>query len=250
MHKASMAAVAAALLTIAPLAAVNATPILSDPLAFEDIDTTGYGIDLEGAVLGIYDASTDRLRLSSRAETYYRGPGTGALFTFESFFELSAGVDKLGRVTDRGSMRWEGNFGSGRELLATGRLIDLGFVSPEYPSPHASVDDPNYFFYMRLLLRVDYLDARVQEMGHQFGFYFEQLWKTPYASPFMQDWVCVPNSNVGLRCNGPESVSGIGGVVVDVPEPGALALLALALVGLLPFFSRQLVRFLPKGVRP
>lgn len=234
MRNSFLAAVAAALLTVAPFVAVNAAPILSNPLNADGVRTTGYGVDLESDVLGIYDASTDRLRMSSRQETYYRGGGSGPLFTFDSYFELSASVDKLGRVIDRGSMRWEGDFGSGRELLATGNLIDLGFADTEHRAD-ASVDDPNHFWLMRLLLRVDYLDARFQEMGNHFGFYYEQLWKTAHTSPFMQDWVCLPNTNIGLRCVGPESASGIGGVILDVPEPGTLALLTLALVGILPW---------------
>ena len=58
------------------------------------LDRTGFGIDFHADVLGIYDSSLDRLRITSRREdAEYRGPGTSLLFT--SFFELTAGVDEL-----------------------------------------------------------------------------------------------------------------------------------------------------------
>jgi hypothetical protein len=205
MHKVSMAAVAAALLAIAPFTTVTALPILSDPLS--GVGRTGYGVDFEDDVLGMYDAGTDRLRMSSRRENArFRGPGSVELFEFDSYFELSAGVDESGRVIDRGTMRWEGDFGSGRELLATGKLIDLGFVSPEHrPDVSPDPNEPNIFSFMRLLLRIDFLDTRVEGMGNHFGFFYEQQWLTPFASPFEQDWLCPTGTGVGLRCRGPES---------------------------------------------
>jgi hypothetical protein len=125
MQVRSFALAIIALVSMLPCDGLEAAPILEDPL--RDLDRTGFGIDFHADVLGIYDASLDRLRITSqRANAEYRGPGTSLLFT--SFFELTAGVDEFGQVINGGTMRWEGDFGSGRELLATGKLLDLGSV--------------------------------------------------------------------------------------------------------------------------
>ncbi len=119
-----------ALVSIWPCDRLEAAPILEDPL--RGLDRTGFGIDFHADVLGIYDSSLDRLRITSlRENAEYRGPGTSLLFT--SFFELTAGVDEFGQVTNGGMMRWEGDFGSGRELLATGKLTRsrLRYDQPE-----------------------------------------------------------------------------------------------------------------------
>ena len=86
-------------------------------------------------------------------------------------------------------MRWEGDFGSGRELLATGKLVDLRYV-----------DTPG-FSLMRLLMDIDFLDTRVQGMGSHMGFFFENSWPTVLSSPFMQDWsMALPAAARASRC--------------------------------------------------
>jgi hypothetical protein len=219
-----LVAVAFALVVMWPGARLEATPMLEDPL--RDLDRTGFSIDFHADVLGIYDSSLDRLRITSQRENAeYRGPATSLLFT--SFFELTAGVDEFGQVTNGGTMRWEGDFGAGRELLATGKLIDLGFDTPG-------------FSLMRLLMDIDFLDTRVQGMGSHIGFFFENSWPTVLSSPFMQDWVCPSGGGEGLRCGEPISTSGMAGVIANnVPEPGSLTLLGLSLGLLVTFRYRN-----------
>jgi hypothetical protein len=214
---------AVALVVMLPSERLEAAPMLDDPL--RDLDRTGFGIDFHADVLGIYDSSLDRLRITSRRENAeYRGPGTSLLFT--SFFELTAGVDEFGQVTNSGMMRWEGDFGSGRELLATGKLTDLGFDTPG-------------FSLMRLLMDIEFLDTRVQGMGTHLGFFFENQWLTALSSPFMQDWVCPSGGGEGLRCGEPISTSGMAGFINNVPEPGSLSLLGLSLGLLVTFRYRN-----------
>lgn len=222
------------LVAVAPSAKLEAAPILEDPL--RDLDRTGFGIDFHADVLGIYDSSLDRLRITSqRAGAEYRGPGTS--LGFNSFFELTAGVDEFGNVTNGGTMRWEGDFGSGRELLATGKLLDLGFdtigLSPDV------TQNPNVFSLMRLLMDVEFLDTRVQGLGGKLGFFFENQWPSVFSSPFMQDWVCPSGGGEGLRCGEPISTSGMAGVVANVPEPASLTLLGLSLGLLVTFRYRN-----------
>jgi hypothetical protein len=150
MRARSFALAAIALVLMWPGERLEATPVLEDPL--QGLALNGFGIDFHEDVLGAYDSTLDELRISSlREQAEYRGP-LGVLHTFTSFFELTAGVDEFGRVTDRGTVRWEGDFGSGRELLATGKLLDLGF-------------DTAGFSLMRLLLDIEFLDARVSGLG-------------------------------------------------------------------------------------
>jgi hypothetical protein len=217
-------ALAIALVVMWPGEKLGAAPILEDPL--RDLDRTGFGIDFHADVLGIYDSSLDRLRITSRRENAeYRGPGTSLLFT--SFFELTAGVDEFGQVTNGGMMRWEGDFGSGRELLATGKLTDLGFDTPG-------------FSLMRLLMDIEFLDTRVQGLGSHLGLFFENQWPTLLSSPFMQDWVCPSGGGEGLRCGEPISTSGMAGVIANnVPEPGSLTLFGLSLGLLVTFRYRN-----------
>ncbi len=224
MQVRSLALAIIALVSIWPCDRLEAAPILEDPL--RDLDRTGFSIDFHEDVLGIYDSSLDRLRITSeRHNAEYRGPATSLLFT--SFFELTAGVDEFGNVTNGGMMRWEGDFGSGRELLATGKLTDLGFDTPG-------------FSLMRLLLDIEFLDVRVQGMGSHIGFFFENSWPTALSSPFMQDWVCPSGGGEGLRCNEPLSTSGMAGVIANnVPEPGSLSLLGLSLGLLVTFRYRN-----------
>jgi hypothetical protein len=231
MRVRSLALAAVALILIWPYARLDAAPILEDPL--RDLERTGFGIDFHEDVLGIYDASLDRLRISSlRQNAEYRGP-VGTLFTFTSFFDLTAGVDEFGQVTNGGTMRWEGDFGSGRELLATGKLLDLGFVTP----------GPDVFNLMRLLLDIEFLDPRVAGLGSHLGFFFENQWPTALSSPFMQDWVCPSGGGEGLRCLEPISTSGMAGVIVDnVPAPSTLTLFGLSL-GLLGFLRLSTSRY-------
>jgi hypothetical protein len=219
-----LVAVAIALVSMWPGEQLGAAPILDDPL--RDLDRTGFGIDFHADVLGIYDSSLDRLRITSRRENAeYRGPGTSLLFT--SFFELTAGVDEFGQVTNGGMMRWEGDFGTGRELLATGKLTELGFDTPG-------------FSLLRLLLDIEFLDTRVQGLGSHLGFFFENQWLTALSSPFMQDWVCPSGGGEGLRCGEPISTSGMAGVIANnVPEPGSLTLLGLSLGLLVTFRYRN-----------
>jgi hypothetical protein len=219
-----LVAVAIALVSMWPGEQLGAAPILDDPL--RDLDRTGFGIDFHADVLGIYDSSLDRLRITSRRENAeYRGPGTSLLFT--SFFELTAGVDEFGQVTNGGMMRWEGDFGTGRELLATGKLTELGFDTPG-------------FSLLRLLLDIEFLDTRVQGLGSHLGFFFENQWPTLLSSPFMQDWVCPSGGGEGLRCGEPISTSGMAGVIANnVPEPGSLTLLGLSLGLLVTFRYRN-----------
>ncbi len=227
------------LFTLAALAAVvmwpgeriEATPVLEDPLA--GLARTGFSVSFHEDVLGIYDASLDRLRITSqREDAEFMGPGTS--FAFDSFFELTAGVDELGNVTNGGMMRWEGDFGSGRELLATGKLLDLGFDTLGTSSD--VTQNPNVFSLMRLLMDIEFLDTRVQGLGSHVGFFFENSWPTVLSSPFMQDWVCPSGGGEGLRCGEPLSTTGMAGVIANnVPEPGSLSLLGLSL-GLLVTF--------------
>jgi hypothetical protein len=219
-----LVAVAIALVSMWPGEQLGAAPILDDPL--RDLDRTGFGIDFHADVLGIYDSSLDRLRITSRRENAeYRGPGTSLLFT--SFFELTAGVDEFGQVTNGGMMRWEGDFGTGRELLATGKLTELGFDTPG-------------FSLLRLLLDIEFLDTRVQGLGSHLGFFFENQWPTLLSSPFMQDWVCPSGGGEGLRCGEPISTSGMAGVIANtVPEPRSLTLLGLSLGLLVTFRYRN-----------
>ena len=241
MQVRSFALAIIALVSMLPCDGLEAAPILEDPL--RDLDRTGFGIDFHADVLGIYDASLDRLRITSqRANAEYRGPGTSLLFT--SFFELTAGVDEFGQVINGGTMRWEGDFGSGRELLATGKLLDLGFdtigLSPDV------TQNPNVFSLMRLLMDIEFLDTRVQGLGGKLGFFFENQWPSVFSSPFMQDWVCPSGGGEGLRCGEPISTSGMAGVVANnVPEPGSLTLLGLSLGLLVTFRYRNSQRSAP-----
>jgi hypothetical protein len=226
---------ALALLAFAPLTSLQAMPIYSDPL--RDLQSTGHGINIWSDLLGIYDSRSDRLSITSRIQNaeYWTAPEV----FFTSYFDLEAGVDEFGRVTDRGTLRWEGDFGSGRELLATGKLVSLGFadyhVSDDYSVSLSA------FLGMRMLLQMDYLDARVQGLGSHVGFYYEQVWLSNFESPFMQDWVCPPGFLNGLRCTEPWSTTGFSGRVVrNVPEPGTIALFGLALLGLVVFRGRRL----------
>lgn len=238
MQVRSLALAIIALVSIWPCDRLDAAPILEDPL--RDLGRTGFGIDFHADVLGIYDSSLDRLRITSqRSNAEYRGPGTSLLFN--SFFELTAGIDEFGNVTSGGTMRWEGDFGSGRELLATGKLTELGFDTLGLSSD--VTQNPNVFSLMRLLMDIDFLDTRVQGMGSHIGFFFENQWPSVFSSPFMQDWVCPSGGGEGLRCWEPISTSGMAGVIANnVPEPGSLALFGLSLGLLATFRYRNLQR--------
>jgi hypothetical protein len=237
MQVRSFALAIVALVSIWPCDGLEAAPILEDPL--RGLDRTGFGIDFHADVLGIYDSSLDRLRITSRREdAEYRGPGTSLLFT--SFFELTAGVDEFGQVTHGGTMRWEGDFGSGRELLATGKLLDLGFADVGLSTD--VTQNPNVFSLMRLLLDIEFLDTRVQGLGSNLGFFFENQWPSVFSSPFAQDWVCPSGGGEGLRCGEPISTSGMAGVISNVPEPGGLSLLGLSLGLLVTFRYRKYYR--------
>ena len=227
MNKYSASLVAFALLAFAPLPSLQAMPIYSDPL--RDLPSTGHGINIWSDLLGIYDSRANRLSITSRIENaeYWTAPE----LVFTSYFDLVAGVDEFGRVTDRGTLRWEGDFGSGRELLATGKLLAVGFAHYGF-SDDLSVS-LNSFTGMRMLLQMDYLDARVNGMGRHVGFYYEQVWLSDFESPFMQDWVCPPGFMNGLRCWEPWSTTGMSGrIVQSVPEPSALWLFGFGLVAL------------------
>ena len=245
MQVRSLALAIIALVSVWPCDRVDAAPILEDPL--RGLDRTGFGIDFHANVLGIYDASLDRLRITSRlSDAEYHGPGTSLVFT--SFFELTAGVDEFGNVTNGGTMRWEGDFGSGRELLATGKLIDLGFDTLGISSD--VTQNPNVFSLLRLLLDIDFLDTRVQGLGSHIGFGLENQWPSLFSSPFTQDWVCPSGGGEGLRCWEPVSTSGMGGVIVNnVPEPGSLGLIGLSLGLLVTFRYRNSQRSGPAGRR-
>ena len=233
-------ALAIALVAMWPGARLEATPVLDDPL--RGLPLNGFGIDFHESVLGIYDASLDRLRITSqRSNAEFRGPGTS--LSFNSFFELTAGVDEFGNVISGGTMRWEGDFGSGRELLATGKLTDLGFADVGL-SPDVT-QHPNVFSLLRLLMDIDFLDSRVQGMGSQIGFFFENQWPSLFSSPFTQDWVCPSGGGEGLRCWEPISTSGMAGVINNVQEPGSLTLLGLALGLLVTFRYRNWRRSVP-----
>jgi len=224
-----------ALLMLSPYGRLEATPILSDPL--RGLALNGFGIDFSNDVLGRYDASLDELRISSlRQNAEFRSP-LGAALVFTSFFELTAGVDAVGRVTDRGTIRWEGDFGSGRELLATGKLLDVGFDALGLSSD--VTQQPNVFSLLRLLMNFDFLDARVQGLGSHAGFFFEREWPTILASPFLQNWECPSGGSAGTGCQESISTSGMAGVVVnDVAEPSSLMLFGLSL-GVLGFWRRR-----------
>ena len=80
-------AVAIALVVMWPGARLDAAPILEDP--FEISTAPASASTFHADVLGIYDSSLDRLRITSQRENAeYRGPATSLLFT--SFFELTS----------------------------------------------------------------------------------------------------------------------------------------------------------------
>lgn len=226
-----------ALIVVGSFSRLEALPIYSDPV--RGAGRTEYGIDFWDAVLSIYDASNDHLRISSHVDqAVYRNWFNDDELVFTSFFEISANVDAIGRITNSGTMRWEGDFGFGRELLATGKLVGIGF---EWPGLSDDVDvHPNVFSGLNLLLSVDFLDPRIQGMGHQMWFGYERQWPTRFPSPFMDDWACIPGVPDGLRCSEPYSTTGLAGVIVrNVPEPASLALFVLSLGLLVTFRYRR-----------
>src|SRR5688500_6075397 len=125
MRHAFKAFVATVLLTSS--VAAEATP-LTDLLDYRL--ATDFSVDLwHGGDLFLYNASTDRLTFTAqqpREGKWGICSGPNCEETRSTLLHWTGGVDKHGRVTDSGSMSWFADFGSGMELMATGRVLQVG----------------------------------------------------------------------------------------------------------------------------
>lgn len=190
---------------------------------------TGYFADIHHETLA-YDARAQWLSYAGEAHPFsYVNTATCVNCTlealhFDGHFLFSAGVDASGHVIDSGGMSWVGDFGHGLEVLAIGRLVQIGSAQ-QYVMTSSQYDRLYFTLNLQFLFDLSFLDPRVAGMGDQILLLVEQKIETLTEGPFSSSFRCEAPPNMPTsthpRC-GRWSTSGLVGL--EVPEPSTLSL--------------------------
>jgi hypothetical protein len=225
-----------AVVAIVPATQALAAPLLDDP--FRSTHYAGYGLPLllygGPSYSATYSANSDRLRMRASVLEADFTPFDEVGPYFTSQLDIEAGIDASGNVIDSGYLIWYGDFGSGSEVLATAHLTDIGFGESATGGEPGSPDFHYAWLSVRLLFDIDYLSPLVPGKSPFLGIWLEHVLKSPYDSPFVEDWTC-RSGGEGTRCNEPHSTSALAGLTVA--EPASSVLWGLALASLLVFVA-------------
>jgi hypothetical protein len=192
------------------------------------------GLDFDFSVNAAFPATETMHYDSASQRLSYAAAGTFDLLfdtveRFPGFFAWEASINSAGEVLDSGSMLWFGDLGAGNQLLATGKVRDIGFHSS------AHTNEGFDYFSFRAVFENLFLSPEVAGFGPRMGLFFELSLLGLDAPIFSSNFAC--DLRVPTQCPADGSGSGAyfstsGVAKIEVPEPPAFALLAFAVVAL------------------